>query len=193
MSIFKILHQCTAGIYRNFSNQSSSQQILRLSLPLIALGAIALFVRWRWTATTGSIHKNPETIDIKNLKDQKDQNTKDERQNTNEGKNDKVTSTHSKIDSSLIRTLDNFRSTEQEYVLDLDPISCKAADIRTTTPDLVDADIFFDRARDDNGDIRLWSTDEPRKMQKTGFMDLARRWVGRGGNSYGLKTTSLLL
>jgi hypothetical protein len=187
MSIFKILHQCTAGIYRNFFNQSSSQQILRLSLPLIALGAIALalFVRWRWTATTDPIHKNLETIDINNLKNQKAQNTKsetlDERQNTNEDKKDKVTSTQSKTDSSRIRTFDNFRSTKEEYVLDLDPISCKAADIRTTTSDLVDADNFFDQACDSNGDIRLWNTDEPQKMQKTGFMDLARRWVNRGG------------
>ncbi len=52
MSIPKVLHTCTAGIYRNFSNQSSFQQVLKVALPLIALGAAGLFIYRRWTATT---------------------------------------------------------------------------------------------------------------------------------------------
>jgi hypothetical protein len=170
MSVFKILHQGPAGIYRNFSNQSSSQQILKLAIPLIALGAIALFVRWRWTAATGSVHKNPETSEAT-----------DERQNTNEDKNAKVTSTQSKTDSSRIRPLDDFKSTKEEYVLGLDPIPCTAVDIRTTISALDDADNFVNQASDCNGDIRLWNTDKPQKMHRTGFMDLVQRWVNRGG------------
>jgi hypothetical protein len=49
--VTKILHQCTANTYRNFFNQSTSQQILKVAFPLIAV-ALALHVYWRWTATT---------------------------------------------------------------------------------------------------------------------------------------------
>lgn len=66
MSISKIFHQCTANIYRNFFNQSSSKQILKVAFPLIAVG-IALHVYWRWTATTDISDKNREFTDIKSL------------------------------------------------------------------------------------------------------------------------------
>ena len=42
MDVQKILHACTANIYRDFSNQQISQKMLKVALPIIALLAVGL-------------------------------------------------------------------------------------------------------------------------------------------------------
>ena len=144
--ITKIFHQCTANVYRNFFNQPSSQQILKVAFPLIAVG-IASYVYWRWTASTGTNDKKPKLTDIE--------------------------------------PLDKFRSSEKEYTQqNLNAIPCTATISGTTTFPLNEADSFFDAACDDNGDIRLWDNDNPRKLQKSDFSLLAAQWVNRGGKFF---------
>ncbi len=144
--VTKVLHQCTANIYRNFFNQSLSQQILRVAFPLIAVG-IALHVYWRWTATTGPITKNREPTDIKSL--------------------------------------DKFRSTEFQYIRSLNAIPCTAApNSKEATDSLNEASNFFDRACDNNGHIRLWDNDDPRKLDRGAFRLLAVEWDFRKGKFF---------
>ncbi|HEY5234941.1 MAG TPA: hypothetical protein VIJ14_02085, partial [Rhabdochlamydiaceae bacterium] len=148
MSISKVLHTCTSGIYRNFSNQSSSQQVLKVALPLIALGAAGLFIYRRWTATAQT---SPPT---------------------------------ERFVSTAAIALQKFISTSDEYDDRVSAIPVIAKESSVSRDPLQEARLFYDHACDNNGDIRLWDTDEPRKVGINWFMEQAEHWVSRGGNFF---------
>ncbi len=169
--VSKVFHAVTAGLYKNFSNQSGSQQITRIALPLIlGVGLIYALVRYSTNWLGHSPTNNKQTPP----KDKTEPN------------NAAPTSTGSAVEKASLSStfLSKLIPTEEEYTKNLASIPGQAIPSTAQIDSEKETSEFFDLAKDGNGDIRLWSNDKPRKLQKDGFMELSQKWISRGGKVF---------
>jgi|GEM_PF-1575649 len=166
MAISKIFPNRTSGILQNFFTQSSSRQILQVALSIIAIGAAAIFYR-KWNARTGPIITKPT--------DTTKSSTPPTKTSLDQVKKGSLASIYQKA-------LNRYKATDGDYRIPSAPIPIQAKKTENEPLDsIVQARLFIEKAADGEGNIRLWNDDNPRKINKDEFINLAKQWVARGG------------
>jgi len=203
MAISKTFRTCTSGIYQNFSSHSFSQKVLRVALPILAIGVVAIYIYRKWTAQTGPVTKptvttldQPKTSTTQPTTSttlgitttdttvvvQPEKTASQLTSTTSRTNNTAVTQTNTNTTKPTNAALNRYKATDIDYRTPAEAIVSLAKTTEDEPVDsLVQARLFINQAADTEGNIRLWNTDDPRKISKAAFLELAKQWKARGG------------
>ncbi len=155
--VSKVFHTCTAGLYRNYFNQSSTQQVTKVALPLIALGVACLYIHRLWTATTQITppHKSKPVASPNPVASELQPFLPTDFEYNSDLPSIQCSSTRPSF------VPDSMNEAEAFFEKACDQVADK-----------------------DNRVIRVWEQDNPRKLTKALFMRLAQSWIDRKGHIF---------